>query len=125
MTRVHSLIRDQRGATAVEFALILPVLLGLIGGVMQYGRVLLAEQAIRDIIDSSARSAVITQATATAARTQVMDAITLLPGIADYDVTVTDGASLSISVSGSFDLAFGQFLPAPSQSFSLSTEFPR
>jgi Flp pilus assembly protein TadG len=125
MTRVHSLIRDQRGATAVEFALILPVLLGLIGGVMQYGRVLLAEQAIRDIIDSSARSTVITQATATAARTQVMDAITLLPGIADYDVTVTDGASLSISVSGSFDVAFGRFLPATSQSFSLSTEFPR
>lgn len=125
MTWARSLLRDQRGAAAVEFALILPVLLGLIGGVIQYGRVLMVEQAVRDIIDSSARSAVVTQATATAARTQVMDAITSLPGIADYDVTVTDGAALSISVSGSFDLVFGHFLPAQTQSFSLSTEFPR
>lgn len=53
------LLRDRRGAAAIDFALALPVLLMLIVGVMQLGMALQASSGVRELIGRAGRTAII------------------------------------------------------------------
>jgi Flp pilus assembly protein TadG len=122
---MRAYLKDERGAAAVEFAIILPVLVTLIAGVTSYGRAVFVEGAVRDAMDDAARTAVISGETASDVEAALTSAVAAVPGVGSYTVDVTDGTNLAITVSGTFDLFFAAYLPASTLSFSMSTQFPR
>ena len=54
-----------------------------------------------------------------------LDNVSEVPGIEEFGVNVTDGAVLTIQVTGAFSLVFAGILPSSAVSFTLSTAFPR
>jgi Flp pilus assembly protein TadG len=80
--------RSERGAAAVEFALILPVLLVLVLGIVEFGHAFQVQAQLSSAARDGARSAALGN-TATTARTQVKNsASTLNPAITDTQITV-------------------------------------
>lgn len=57
MRRPAQLRSDKRGASAIEFALVVPFLVMLIVGIAQMGRVYLADAGLRSLVADSARFA--------------------------------------------------------------------
>jgi hypothetical protein len=57
MKRLISLLRDRRGLSAVEFALVCPVLFGFIIGTAQLGILYFANAGLRNSIEEGARVA--------------------------------------------------------------------
>jgi Flp pilus assembly protein TadG len=55
--RANTLGRDKRGASAIEFALVVPFLVLIIVGVAQMGRIYLANAGLRNLVADSARFA--------------------------------------------------------------------
>ena len=125
MTNALRIVRNDSGTAVLEFALILPLLLGLLAGIFAYGRVLLTEQAVRDVIDSAVRRGIVAHLSANAVSTQVESGVAIIPGLEDFSVSVNDGAALSVTVSGSFHFALAEMLPASAMAFHLTTQLPR
>lgn len=123
--RLARLRDDVRGVAAVEFALILPVLLAILAGLFGFGRALFVEQAVRDLVDQSLRSAVITGATGPALQTNIEDGLAVVPGIGSYSVSVVDGAQLGVTVTGTMTLGLAEMMPARFLSFTLTGGMPR
>jgi Flp pilus assembly protein TadG len=95
-----ALWQDERGASAVEFALVLPVLVMLLLGVIQYGSLFLVQTRMNDAARDTARRLAVgdlkTEAEAEAhARAMLADwsdaftAVAALPRPPDHDVIVT------------------------------------
>ncbi|MGE4064155.1 MAG: TadE/TadG family type IV pilus assembly protein [Rhodospirillaceae bacterium] len=122
MRRLH---KDTAGVAALEFALIFPVLLVMTAGLTEYGRVLFVQQAVRNIIDETARRAVVTSLTSEDVENAVQSALEEVSGIQEFEVDVDDGAALSVAVTGSFALFFGELLPQTMIEFEVTTQFPR
>lgn len=59
MRRIASLFSDRRGVTAVEFSLILPALLLLLFGVVEFGRLLWTQSALHFAVEEAARCATV------------------------------------------------------------------
>ena len=55
MNGVYNFFRDRRGATAVEFALVLPVLIAMIVLVIEGSRLLWTQQALQEAASQTAR----------------------------------------------------------------------
>ena len=55
--RTNTLGRDKSGASAIEFALVVPLLVVIIVGVAQMGRLYLAHAGLRNLVAESARFA--------------------------------------------------------------------
>ena len=72
-----------RGAAAVEFALLLPILLLLVFGIVDFGRALHAQITLTQAAREGARAAALKQSNVES-RTQ-----TAAPGLSDVTVTVT------------------------------------
>jgi Flp pilus assembly protein TadG len=70
MRRAAALLSDRRGATVVEFALILPPFLLLLFGVVEFGRALWTQSALHFAVEEAARCAAV-DATNCATATQV------------------------------------------------------
>jgi hypothetical protein len=122
---MRRLLENTLGVAALEFALIFPVLMIMTAGLVEYGRVLFVEQAVRDVIDGAVRRAVVASLTSEVVETEVQSALEDVPGIEEFAVVVSDGAELSVAVSGSFALLFGDFLPDNLIDFEMATQFPR
>jgi len=70
---------DQRGASAVEFALVLPIFLLLLFGIIQYGTIFLVRNQMIDAASDAARSAVTYQsigAAVSAAQSELQQDVT-------------------------------------------------
>jgi Flp pilus assembly protein TadG len=82
-------LRDERGATAVEFAFILPLLIVLILGIAEFGRAF----QVSGTLSAAAREGVRVMALQNdqaAARTAVRNAATSLdPALTDAQITIT------------------------------------
>jgi Flp pilus assembly protein TadG len=75
-------VRDRRGAAAVEFALVAPLLFMLVLGMMEFGRMLMVQQVLTNGAREGARKAV-------------------LPGVTDADVrTAIDSYMSNTGISG-------------------------
>ena len=72
MRRIGSLFSDRQGATAVEFSLILPALLLLLFGIVEFGRLLWTQSALHFAVEEAARCAAV-DATNCATATQVQN----------------------------------------------------
>ena len=57
MRRLIDLRRDRAGASAIEFALVVPFLVCVIVGIAQMGRMYLADAGLRNLVADSARFA--------------------------------------------------------------------
>ena len=101
-------LRDQRGASAVEFALVLPLLIVLVVGIAEFGRAFQVQGTLSAAAREGVRAMAL-QNDQTAARTMVRSvAASLNPGITDGQITIspsscpavyTPGASVQLSIS--------------------------
>ena len=69
---MRPVLRDTRGVTIVEFAIILPAMLTLICGTIEMGHMILARQVLEGAVVDAARKATASLETDEAARRQVM-----------------------------------------------------
>jgi Flp pilus assembly protein TadG len=87
-TRVH----DERGASAVEFAMVVPLLLALVLGIAEFGHAFQVQGTLSAAAREGARVMAL-QNDPAAARAAVRDAApTLDPAITDAQITVTPAA---------------------------------
>ncbi|PVZ60967.1 TadE/TadG family type IV pilus assembly protein [Arthrobacter sp. H-02-3] len=110
----------ERGAAAVEFALLAPVLIMLLLGIMEFGRA----YNVQISLSSAAREGVRVMAIgndATAARTAAKNAVTALkPALTDANITVspatcTTGAQVTFTISYTLATMTGIAGPFPMQ----------
>ncbi len=110
--------RRRRGATVVEFALVAPLLILLIFGMFEFGRMMMVEQILTNAAREGARRAILEQSTATEVETIVSDYLTG-SSVSGATVTVDPGQlqhlgfgqPVSVSVSVPYDQV--TWLPAP------------
>jgi Flp pilus assembly protein TadG len=119
---LHKLFRSfriyRRGAAVVEFAIVAPVLLLLVFGMIEYGRLVMVQQVITNATREGARKAVLDGATTTNVTTVVTDFLTA-SRINGAVVTVTpsppSSAAFGDPVTVSVQVPFSQvsWLPTP------------
>jgi Flp pilus assembly protein TadG len=106
-------LRDERGATAVEFALIVPLLIVLVLGIAEFGRAF----QVQGTLSAAAREGVRVMALQNdpiAARTAVRNAATSLdPTITDAEITIspatcptTNGGATSVRLTISYPMPY-------------------
>lgn len=97
-------LRDRRGTTVIEFALLAPVLFGLIFGVIQIGLSMQAYNAMRSVSSEAARYAVIEYMKQNEVANDAIETQTELIGRSspyllanNFQATVTDAATQRVS----------------------------
>jgi Flp pilus assembly protein TadG len=105
-------LRDERGASAVEFALIVPLLVLLVVGIVEFGHAF----QVQGQLSAAAREGVRTMALQNdpaAARTAVRDATsTFDPAVTDAEITITPtacplvGGSSTVRLTVDYDMPF-------------------
>ena len=73
--RVRGTRPDRRGAAAVEFALILPILMVLVFGIINYGDMLSVRQSVSQAASEGARAAAVTPGADAAKETAALSAV--------------------------------------------------
>ncbi|WP_306915829.1 MULTISPECIES: TadE/TadG family type IV pilus assembly protein [unclassified Arthrobacter] len=107
---------SERGAVAVEFALLAPVLVLLLLGIMEFGRAYNTQITLSSAAREGVRVMAINN-TPTAARTAVRNAATgLQPALTDANIAVTPstctpGAQVSLTITYSFSTMTGIAAP--------------
>ena len=95
-------LRGQRGASAVEFALIAPLLFMLIFGIIGFGIGFMQLQTIRGAVREGARISAV-GATVTQVQQKVTDASTGMVPAAQVSVTSCPGKNSSVDAIATFD----------------------
>jgi len=72
----HSVRKRRRGAAAVEFAIVLPVFVILVFGMIEYGRMVMVQQVITNASREGARKAVLDGATTSSVQSAVTTYLT-------------------------------------------------
>jgi Flp pilus assembly protein TadG len=106
------LLRDERGASAVEFALIVPLLIALVVGIVEFGHAF----QVQGQLSAAAREGVRTMALQNdpaAARTAVRNATsTFAPAVTDSQITITPsvcpvaGGTTTVRLTVDYDMPF-------------------
>ena len=118
-TLLRALGQDQRGAAAVEFAFIMPILLLMFSGILQFGSVMFLENHMTNVAREASRRVAVGELTEADAATMVQGALvnwgvtyqvsiaTVDAGDGNQDVTVAISLPLSdaalMDVLGLFD----------------------
>jgi Flp pilus assembly protein TadG len=106
MTRQRKRNSNRRGATTVEFAVCLPILLTFVFGILEFSRVTQLQQSVRLAAFEGARAGIALDAATTDVQSAV-DRVMSAISIAHYTTTITPSAlsytSTSISVTVSLD----------------------
>lgn len=123
LARLRHFLRDSRGGAALEAAVVLPVALAMIAGISEYSRVLIAQHMVREIIDTAARTGALTGLTQAQIEAQIDAAIDAIPGLQDYTLDVDVGTSVDVSVTCTFDVVFGDYLPYDAITFTFATRY--
>jgi Flp pilus assembly protein TadG len=106
--------RDQRGAVAVEFALVFPLLILVLFGVIEYGAIYNAQLVVTGAAREAARELTVT-GDAGAARTAALSASPgLVPALAAGDVAFSSsscspGADVTVTISYEKPFLTGMF----------------
>jgi len=112
-----SLRKKRRGAAAVEFAVVLPVFVILVFGMIEYGRMVMVQQVITNASREGARTAVLDGATTTSVQSAVTTYLTnaQLSGgsstVSPNPATAASGSPITVTVSIPFSSV--SWLPSP------------
>ena len=93
--RSSCLPRDRRAVAGLEFAMVLPVLLILFGGIVDFGQALYCRNALANTIAAGAQYAVMNAGTATS--TNIKSMVQSVSGLNGISVTVTDPSGYCIT----------------------------
>jgi Flp pilus assembly protein TadG len=109
--------RSERGAVAVEFALLAPVLLLLLLGVVEFGRVFNAQLQLTAAARESVRVMAIQKQTDTAIDAAIAAAPHLRPALTAADVQISPAScavttDVTVTITYSVDLISGLFTEA-------------
>ncbi|KAA1418489.1 pilus assembly protein [Nocardioides humilatus] len=107
--------REERGAAALEFALILPILVMLVFGVISFGYMLSFRQALSQAAAEGGRAAAV-QPSGTASATRITAARSAInDALGSYGVTCTSGGGLTHSggSSGTCTITIGACTSGP------------
>jgi hypothetical protein len=89
-TLLRALGQDQRGAAAVEFAFIMPVLLLMFSGILQFGSVMFLENHMTNVAREASRRVAVGELTETDAVTMVQGALVNWGVTYEVDVATAD-----------------------------------
>ena len=101
--------KDQRGAVAVEFALVFPLLMLVLFGIIEYGAVYNAQLQITGAAREAARDMALTGNTGTATAAALDATAGLAPALSAGDVTFSSGGcapGTDVTVTISYDKPF-------------------
>lgn len=123
---VRAILGDRRGATAVEFALILPVFLALLLGTMEIGRLLWVRSTLQFAAEEATRYA-IAHSTAGSAEISAQASAHLagLNGATVQVSVVASSATVTVHLTHEFKLLTGGLLPFKTVPLSATSQFPR
>jgi len=117
--------RDQRGAVAVEFAMIAPIFFGLLIGIIDVGRYMWTLNTIQYAIDQGVRAGVVQQLSDQDVTDLVKNSLAgLKAGAIDVDVT-DNSASLSVAAATDYAFLFPISMFMSGTTISLRTEMPK
>ena len=117
--------RDQRGAVAVEFAMIAPIFFGLLIGIIDVGRYMWTLNTIQYAIDQGVRAGVVQQLSDQDVTDLVKNSLAgLKAGAIDVDVT-DNGASLTVAAATDYAFLFPISMFKSGTTISLRTEMPK
>lgn len=81
--------RDRRGAALVEMALVLPIFMAVVLGIVEFGRAMMVGQMVTNAAREATRLAIIDGSTNSAVETWVDDFLSDAVGVSAADVTTT------------------------------------
>ncbi len=123
--RLRSFRADQRGAAAVEFAMIAPVFFALLLSAVDVGRYMWTLNTMQYAIDEAVRAGAVQELTDTQIEARVTDALVPISGGSPVTVLAASGSS-SVTVTASSTYQF--FFPISSflsgADISLRSEMP-
>jgi Flp pilus assembly protein TadG len=109
--------KRRRGAAAVEFAIVLPVFVILVFGMIEYGRMVMVQQVITNASREGARRAVLDGATTTSVQSAVTSYLTNASvnggstAVSPNPTTAASGDPITVTVSIPFSSV--SWLPSP------------
>ena len=118
--------RNAVGSVAVEFALLLPVYIAMIFGIMEYGRLIWTRNTMEFAAQTAARYGAITSGATNA--TVAAYALTQLLGISSTGITFTATvAASSVTVVGttSFSSMISAYVPIPTMTVTVTAVFAK
>ena len=119
------LVPDQQGASAAEFALVLPLLILLLLGIIDVGRYMWTLNTIQYAIDQGVRAGVVQQLSDQDVTDLVKSSLAgLKAGAIDVDVT-DNGASLTVAAATDYAFLFPISMFMSGTTISLRTEMPK
>lgn len=97
MTRCPGFLRSEGGASAVEFALLVPIMLVLLGVMLDFGFNLIMRFSVTQAVSVSSNYAVVNgdSVSASGGATLAQSLATLVPAEIDVTITVNNGPSLT------------------------------
>jgi Flp pilus assembly protein TadG len=125
--RAKSFLRDQGGATAVEFAFTAPAFLALVGGIIEIGLLLYTQVALQHGVEAAARCASVnthTCATTSDIKTYAVSESFGLSVPASVFTVTTANCGTQVSASSPFAFAFS-FAGRSSMTLTASSCYPK
>lgn len=99
--------QSEKGAAAVEFALVVPLLLLLLIGMLEFGRVYNAQIELSGAAREGARTMAVHNDPAAARTATRQSAPALNPAIADSQIAITSGGTpCTVTVTATYPLTF-------------------
>jgi len=117
----------RRGQSVVEFALVLPVLLLLVMGIIEFGRIFMAQQSITNASREGARTGVLPSSTSSDVQNTVTSYMasaglddTCTVTMTNVGPTVSSGSPTSVTVQYTLPILTGSIIPGLGSSMTLS-----
>ncbi len=132
LPRPSSFLKNRRGATAVEAALLLPAVMVFLWGTMEFGRAIWSQNAIQNAMDQAVRLAMVQGKTSSELTTDILAGLpggsTSWPGLT---VTVVNEAAdangvvfATVTASYEFDILVPEILPFGPITLSNQARYP-
>lgn len=128
--KLKTLMRERRGATAVEFALVVPIFLIMTMGVFEVGRAFWIKSSMQFAVEETTRFAMVntgasTATLATLAQTNLTAAGVNVAGVTFAATQEVSGSRTFISVTGTYNFSVVvPIVPIPDITLSVKSRVP-